>query len=53
MIDDPRNKQYYGGQVAGPVFSNVMQSAVRQLQLAPDGTPLTNTARVPGQEPRT
>jgi len=53
MIDEPRNKEYYGGQVAGPVFSNVMRSAVRQLQLAPDGTPLTNTARVPGQEPRT
>jgi cell division protein FtsI (penicillin-binding protein 3) len=47
MIDDPRNKQYYGGQVAGPVFSRVMQSAVRHLQLAPDGTPLTNTAAVP------
>ena len=45
MIDDPRNKQYYGGQVAGPVFSRVMRSAVRQLQLAPDGTPLTNTAK--------
>lgn len=53
MIDEPRNKQYYGGQVAGPVFSNVMRSAVRQLQLAPDGTPLTNTAAAPAQEPRT
>lgn len=54
MIDDPRNKQYYGGQVAGPVFSRVMQSAVRQLQLAPDGTPLTNTAAAPpNREPRT
>ncbi len=53
MIDDPRNKQYYGGQVAGPVFSRVMQSAVRQLQLAPDGTPLTNTAAAALQEPRT
>lgn len=52
MIDDPRNKQYYGGQVAGPVFSRVMQSAVRQLQLAPDGTPLTNTALVT-RDPRT
>jgi len=47
MIDEPRNKQYYGGQVAGPVFSRVMQSAVRQLQLAPDGTPLTTTAAAP------
>ena len=51
MIDDPRNKQYYGGQVAGPVFSRVMQSAVRQLQLAPDGTPLTNTAAAPTPPP--
>jgi cell division protein FtsI (penicillin-binding protein 3) len=57
MIDDPRNQQYYGGQVAGPVFSRVMQSAVRQLQLAPDGSPLTNTAAAPilppTREPRT
>lgn len=53
MIDEPRNKQYYGGQVAGPVFSRVMQSAVRQLQLAPDGTPLTNTAAAPARRPRT
>jgi cell division protein FtsI (penicillin-binding protein 3) len=53
MIDEPRNKQYYGGQVAGPVFSRVMQSAMRQLQLAPDGTPLTNTAAAPAQRPRT
>jgi cell division protein FtsI (penicillin-binding protein 3) len=51
MIDDPRNKQYYGGQVAGPVFARVMQSAVRQLQLAPDGTPLTNTAAAPAPPP--
>ena len=53
MIDEPRNKEYYGGQVAGPVFSNVMQSAVRQLQLAPDGTPLTNTAARAVEGPRT
>jgi cell division protein FtsI (penicillin-binding protein 3) len=53
MIDEPRNKQYYGGQVAGPVFSRVMQSAVRHLQLAPDGTPLTTTAAAPPREPRT
>jgi cell division protein FtsI (penicillin-binding protein 3) len=53
MIDDPRNKQYYGGQVAGPVFARVMQSAVRHLQLAPDGTPLTNTAAAAVRDPRT
>ena len=44
MIDEPGGKLYYGGQVAGPVFSRVMQLAVRQLQLAPDGTPITTTA---------
>ena len=54
MIDEPGNEQYYGGQVAGPVFSRVMQSAVRQLQLAPDGVPFTTTAAKPAaQEPRT
>ena len=47
MIDEPGSKQYYGGQVAGPVFSRVMQSAVHQLQLAPDGVPLTTTAARP------
>jgi cell division protein FtsI (penicillin-binding protein 3) len=41
MIDEPGNELYYGGQVAGPVFSRVMQAAVRQLQLAPDNVPLT------------
>src|SRR5690349_23011683 len=53
MIDEPKGKEYYGGQVAGPVFSNVMRLAVRQLQLAPDGTPLTSTAAAPVREPRT
>jgi cell division protein FtsI (penicillin-binding protein 3) len=53
MIDEPRRDQYYGGQVAGPVFSRVMQSAVRALQLAPDGTPVTTTARATGERPRT
>jgi cell division protein FtsI (penicillin-binding protein 3) len=47
MIDEPGSKLYYGGQVAGPVFSRVMQSAVHQLQLAPDGVPLTTTAARP------
>lgn len=51
MIDEPGRELYYGGQVAGPVFSRVMQAAVRQLQLAPDGVPVTTTAvalRAPG-----
>ncbi|MDH3977130.1 MAG: penicillin-binding transpeptidase domain-containing protein, partial [Gammaproteobacteria bacterium] len=36
MIDDPSNGQYYGGQVAAPVFSNVVQGALRILAVPPD-----------------
>lgn len=54
MIDEPGRELYYGGQVAGPVFSRVMQSAVRVLQLAPDGVPVTTTAAtIPAPGPRT
>ncbi|NBQ89547.1 MAG: hypothetical protein EBU07_19210 [Betaproteobacteria bacterium] len=36
VIDDPRGKEYYGGLVAAPVFSNVMQEAARIFNLTPD-----------------
>ena len=36
VIDDPKGKEYYGGLVAAPVFSNVMQEAARILNLTPD-----------------
>lgn len=35
MIDEPGNKNYYGGLVAAPVFSKVMKAAVRLLQIPP------------------
>jgi cell division protein FtsI (penicillin-binding protein 3) len=34
MLDEPSNGQHYGGQVAAPVFAQVMQGALRLL-----GTP--------------
>ena len=34
-IDRPRGAQYYGGEVAAPVFSRVMQQAVRILNISP------------------
>lgn len=37
MVDEPRAGDYYGGLVSAPVFSVVMQGALRQLQIAPDG----------------
>lgn len=36
MIDEPRNGEYFGGLVAAPVFSAVMSSAVRLLDITPD-----------------
>lgn len=36
MIDEPGAGQYYGGVVAAPVFSTVMQGALRLLQIPPE-----------------
>ena len=33
MIDEPAGGDYYGGSVAGPVFSNVMGAALRMLDV--------------------
>lgn len=38
-IDEPEGEDYYGGQVAAPVFSRVMQGALRLLDIAPDDLP--------------
>ena len=36
MVDEPRNGKHYGGDVAAPVFSLVVQQALRTLGVAPD-----------------
>jgi len=36
MIDDPAGGSFYGGTVAGPVFSGVMQGSLQLLGVAPD-----------------
>ena len=36
VIDEPGAGQYFGGQVAAPVFANVMQGALRILNIPPD-----------------
>jgi cell division protein FtsI (penicillin-binding protein 3) len=36
MIDEPSNGQYYGGDVAAPVFSRTVQQALRLLGVEPD-----------------
>ena len=35
-VDDPRSVEYYGGLVAAPVFSKVMEGALRFRNIAPD-----------------
>ena len=46
VIDDPRGEQYYGGEVAAPVFKTVMADALRLNAVPPDSsrTPPRNAA---------
>jgi cell division protein FtsI (penicillin-binding protein 3) len=37
VIDEPGGKLFYGGDVAAPVFANVMAGALRLLGVPPDG----------------
>ena len=46
MVNEPSGAQYYGGQVAAPVFSNVMGSALRLLNV-PNDAPLGNVLMPP------
>ena len=46
MIDEPNNGQYYGGSVAGPVFSSVMGAALRMLGV-PTDAPVDNVVLPP------
>ena len=36
MVDEPGKGVYYGGQVAAPVFSQVVQQTLRMMNVAPD-----------------
>ena len=48
MLNEPSGKEYYGGQVAAPAFSNVMGSALRQLHV-PNDAPLNNVLQPPAE----
>lgn len=41
-ISEPSAGKYYGGEVAAPVFSAVMEGALRLLNVAPDADPATD-----------
>ena len=36
MIDEPTKNGYYGGQVAAPVFKDVLTHALRLMNISPD-----------------
>lgn len=36
MVNDPKGREYYGGEVAAPVFSRVMEGALTTLNVPPD-----------------
>lgn len=36
IVNEPQGDQYYGGSVAGPIFSDVMKSTLQILNIAPD-----------------
>lgn len=38
MIDEPGNGRYYGGDVAAPVFAEIVAGSLRTLQVTPDNT---------------
>jgi len=46
MIDEPSGAEYYGGQVAAPVFSKVTGTALRELNV-PNDAPLDNVIAPP------
>ena len=42
VIDEPKGREYYGGEVAAPVFSRIMEQALRLRQVAPDDGSVKN-----------
>jgi cell division protein FtsI (penicillin-binding protein 3) len=46
MVNEPRGEEYYGGEVAAPVFSKVMSGALRLLDVPPDDLPSLQGAHV-------
>lgn len=48
MIDEPSNGAHYGGDVAGPAFSQIMAGALRTMGIPPDAP--VQAAAAPGKE---
>jgi len=48
VLDEPQGEEYYGGQVAAPVFARVVSGALRLLNIHPDNPGDRVVARVDG-----
>jgi len=48
MIDEPSNGAHFGGDVAGPAFSQIMSGALRTMGIPPDAP--VQVAAAPGKE---
>lgn len=42
VVNEPQGDQYYGGSVAGPVFSEIMKGALQIMNIAPDDISVSN-----------
>ena len=45
MIDEPQGAAYHGGDIAAPVFANIVSGALRVLAVPPDALPAPATDR--------
>ena len=49
MIDEPSGDEFFGGQVAAPVFRNIMSGALRLWDIPPDHLPELRTVSDPSR----
>ena len=49
VINEPAGRDYYGGLVSAPVFHNVMEGALRLMDVPPDNVAAWYKAKKPAQ----
>jgi cell division protein FtsI/penicillin-binding protein 2 len=47
MVNNPKAGKFYGADVAGPVFTDVAHSVIKNLRIAPNRSPITTSAVAP------
>ena len=49
MVDNPKGQEYFGGEVAAPVFSRIVSGSLRLLNVPPDRWPEPDKQQVAAQ----